>query len=352
MTHSKGTIIEVASGALPKAKLFEQHTFEDLADFTRLSPQAATQQDYVNTSAVSTNCIFLALLVDNVHEDTLFEVYPVLLSLVDNENLMTADGTRFYPKVALLDCSGRIEGNLDGATAFKLLNIASVEEFQQLIQNGVLQFPRCRARIKRAPLRSGGGPKLTIVHAEARMSETPVMNPIVPCDDRVLAGPITSISMSDTGKLAVQVNTKEVLANGVFVLAEATKDADSVGKDEDWAVCNFVKDVLSGTPFKAVTSCPKIRLNRLSLFPGARAIMNITHKAGDEATVSELLPCDPSQKDSIEAAFKAEATATEQILSQTPVAVIRKAIQETLDELLPPTKKVHTAFGAPATSAA
>lgn len=341
LTPRKDSILLLADGKLPKAKALLESSITTTqitdADVTSLSKY--TERDYKNCPAEET-CIA------DVHEsmrhkddlsEKLFEIPAALIALEDPDHVLNKEGIRIYASITISDFSGTTSGALTQEPALILSATKDLKHFIDLATKGCLSFSRGRIRLRRAPNKDNVL-KLTLVAAVPRLFEITLPQRISPNDERLIPTTLSNVSASVSGKLTVTIKGKSLLATGVLAVVKATQEADTVQREDAFAIQNTVKDCLAtgSTPkeYLAVTTAMIARLSRYTIAPGTCALVHVTNIENGALIVADMWQLAGENPDL--APFEAEIAAAEIALSpQEP------------DASPPPAKRLRLTFDEP-----
>jgi hypothetical protein len=344
----KGTRWVVASGDRPRAKALLNAGLAGAsktdAGVTSLN-KGGSNRDFTTCPAVPA-CIgdvAMSMTPKMQQDDVVFEVPGVLAAIEDPDRLLTQDGARIYARVSLSDFGASTTAVITEEAALALTNTKTKEQFLEQAAKGCLAFSRGHIRIHRAPTKDGVI-KLTVVCAKPRIFEVPSVENVLFSDGRVVPVSISAISPSPTGKLSLSIAGTHVLAAGALAVVKATQEPDTVTRDDSYAIKNFVKDAIDGSPtiYSAVTTTILSRLNKYALAPDATALVHITSINDKELVVGDVWQLSGDDPDLT--VFKQELEFVAKVLTAPP-SNKRKAT--TVSELLPKPKRSHPTFDAP-----
>ena len=209
-----------------------------------------------------------------------------------------------------------------------------MKHFTDLVEKGCLSFSHGRIRLRRA-VNKKNVLKLTLVAAVPRLFEANLPQRAPPNDGRLIPVALSSISASISGKLTVSINGKPFLATGVLAVVKATREADTLQRDDTFAIQNTVKDCLATgsapTEYSAITTAVVARLHRYSIAPGTCALVHVTNIENGTLIVADTWPVAGENPDL--APFEAEVAAA--MISLNPAAP---------DASPPPQKRLRLTF--------
>ena len=266
--------------------------------------------------------------------EKLFEIPSALISLDDPDQVLTQECDRIYAAISISDYSGSTSGAMIQEPALILSGAADMKHFTDLVEKGCLSFSRGRVRLRRA-VNKKNVLKLTLVAAVPRLFEANLPQRAPPNDGRLIPVALSSVSASISGKLTVSINGRPFLATGVLAVVKGTREANTLLRDDTFAIRNTVKDCLAvdsaPTEYTAITTAVVARLHRYSMAPGTCALIHVTNIENGALIVADTWPVACETPDL--ASFQAEVAAA--ILSLTPAEP---------DAAPPPEKRLRFAF--------
>ena len=115
---------------------------------------------------------------------------------------------------------------------------------------------------------------------------------ISPNDERLIPTVLSNVSASISGKLTVTIKGKPLLATGVLSIVKATQEADTLQREDSFAIQNTVTDCLdtksTPTEYQAVTTAVIARLTRYTITPGACALIHVTNIESGNLIVADM----------------------------------------------------------------
>ena len=353
LSPRKSTRWVISEGTLPLAKALLNSGIAAVKvtddGVTQLSRRG--DRDFKSCPAIEA-CIAdmeLSTSLKNDISDQLFELPSTLIILEDADNVLTKDGLRIYAMCSISDYSGTTTAMLLQEPALSITKAISKTQFVELANIGALTFSRSRIRVRRAPGKAGG-PKLTIVCGVPRLVEVPPTLSVAANDERLIPARLSTVKRSPSGKLAVTIDGKELLATGILAMVTATQEADTVQRDDTFAIKNFVKDAMNlhvpgnesdDKIYHAFTTAPISRLNRYAMEPQQTALIHVTNITHEGLIVADMwqLP-----KNSTDISTFAAEIAHAMVALGAPENMKRKA--ESMEDIFLVAKRVCATFDA------
>ncbi|CAK0816744.1 unnamed protein product, partial [Prorocentrum cordatum] len=361
LTASSTTVVAKAGGSLPGAARLNAL---DIASMTTSTlSTAGNTTDYKTGRAMWCNLSVLEYMSGFQKElpEQLFEAPSCTVALLDADpDHLCAKGTdRIYAKASIHDSTGSVQAYLTESSALALAESDSKASFLDAVSTDAVNFPRARLRLRYATSKdgkeAGAPPSFAVVCAEPRTFDTATPTTFIPSEDRLLPAKLTWLSMSPTGRLAINPagNGAPTLTSGALVLLRGVRDPTVTSIDDGFAIVNTVRDAMEESKddtWSASTTAIVSKLPRYSIPRKHVALAHITHISVDakELLLSEVWAVPEA------ASFpqwQKELNFAQAGLNEPPATMKRKrdpiSFQHACDEIFTNTKKRYApSFGS------
>ncbi|CAK0803086.1 unnamed protein product [Prorocentrum cordatum] len=361
LTASSTTVVAKAGGSLPGAARLNALDIASMATSTLSAAGNAT--DYKTGRAMWCNLSVLEYMSGFQKElpEQLSEAPSCTVALLDTDpDHLCAKGTdRIYAKASMHDSTGSVQAYLTESSALALAESDSKASFLDAVSTDAVNFPRARLRLRYATSKdgkeAGAPPSFAVVCAEPRTFDTATPTTFIPSEDRLLPAKLTWLSMSPTGRLAINPagNGAPTLTSGALVLLRGVRDPTVTSIDDGFAIVNAVRDAMEESKddtWSAPTTAIVSKLPRYSIPRKHVALAHITHINVDakELLLSEVWAVPEA------ASFpqwQKELNFAQAGLNEPPATMKRKrdpiSFQHACDEIFTNTKKRYApSFGS------